>query len=137
MKIFGKIKKIEKQVDEQSKQIATLQGVFEGYMKGAEEIIKELQNRIEVLEFLRNNPSGIRLCHTDKRNYDSPTRYGFEYVKGNKVKLAFMTELYNNVCVRADGNTIIIRDDNFNVIQKVEFDINNERFVYIREVKSN
>lgn len=133
MKTF---RKIEKQIDEQSKQIATLQGVFEGYMKGTEEIIKELQNRIEVLEFLRNNPSGIRLCHADKRNYDSPTRYGFEYVKGKEVKRTFMTESYNNVRVRVDGNTITIYDDDFDVIQKVEFDINNERFVYIREIKS-
>lgn len=136
MKTLKKIKELESKVAAQTMQIAKLEGLIDGIEKGMKTVIKDLQNRIDVLEFLQKNPSGIRLCQTDRRNYDSPTRYGFEYVKGNEVKRAFMTEFYNDVCVTADGNTIIIRDDDFSVIQKVEFDINNERFVYIREVKS-
>lgn len=136
MKLLKRTNELKVKLDDQSKQIAKLEGMLDGFNKGMEIMVETLQNRIEVLEFLQKNPSGIRLCQEDKRNYNSPTRYGFEYVKDNKVKRAFMAEFYNNVCVTADGNTITIRDDDFSVIQKVEFDVSRERFIYIKEIIS-
>lgn len=139
MKTLKKRKELESKVAEQAMQIAKLEGLIDGIDKGMTIIIKDLQKRIEVLEFLRNNPSGIRLTYKERRDYNEPISYGFEYVKGNEVKRAFMDESYRSEDVGADvhGNTITIYDiETGSVRAKVEFDINNERFVYIREVKS-
>lgn len=137
MKIFKKIKELESKILEQANQIASLEGMLEGFNKGTKIIVENLQDRIEAIEFLQKNPSGIRRCRDETRRYGEPVRYGVEYVKNNKLKRAYVNDLYRNEDVSVDmrGNTMIIRNrETGDIIDKLEFDIRYERFVSIREV---
>lgn len=116
-----------------------------------EEQINQLQNRIDVLEFMQKNPSGMRVCyeendgspyivcHPYKKTY---IKVGVEFVRDGKLDKKWLDDTFlfttdNQVRAELNGTVITVKDDKKNVLCKAQFDPYRYRFVYIIEVEKN
>lgn len=106
--------------------------------------IERLKNRVEVLEFLRENPSGFGVqgeipVWSVKEFYNSYLHRCYEwvvrYVHCGEVKQINTGEFAPSVEV--DGNIIRYLDKDGKCIAEQKFDIERERLVYIERAEKN
>lgn len=100
---------------------------FETLKESTKEKLTSLENRIKILEFEQENPSGMRIVQPDfEENIFS---WSVEFVHNNQI-ISLPLPHCDRALLRCDGTTIaLVRSGN---LQLVEVDKENERLVYFK-----
>ena len=101
---------------------------------------EELKNRVEVLEFQRDNPSGFEIQADTTLFY---THYNLRYIKDNEIKSIKLPPIWQSAHYElCEGNLIIEKDFDSDfyggsykcvINKKYKFDIANELLIELQE----